>query len=325
MKRLRNRRSVVTRVPESEPPKSWTSRLTTGLYVLALLGVVAAGLYLLLTPLLFARSRGTVLVESTTVSTPRAGEVAHLRALEGDSVVEGEVLASVRPARVCDAPDPGRRLQLEMEASRDSVALSHVRRRLAAQEEELESLRTQRALELAPGYTDRRRAVTRELEDLRERGEVLEASMAFARAYADSLRQAEAFDPACRSFNLFAPHDGVVEATFRRAHESLSAGEPLLAVAPTDPEVAVFAHFEPDEYEVFPVGGAVEVILPDDTEETGIVERRFASAEQFPSLKWDGYEPVPSLLLVKIVPETEAQAARWRGFDGLTVDVRRRR
>lgn len=324
MRRIRNRdqKSVVSHGPEGEPAASWGQRLTVGGYMLGLGALAALLLYFVGDRLLHFEVRGQIRVEKTVVSAPRGGIVERFGRAEGDSVEQGDTLAVVDPATLCEEFDGGRMRSVLAEVRRDSLRRQLVSERLTERRARLKNATMGRVLEIGSGTArspDALRAEIRELED--ERRE-LALELELERAELDSLRASDRPDPRCRPYPVRSPGEGVIRARHRRPGEVVRSGDPLVTVEPPNASVSVLAYLEPDDLEDVKPGETVTVYLPDGTKHSGVVESTYSAARGFPGLKWTGYRPVSASLVAEIRPRSPGQASRWRRLDLLDVKVK---
>lgn len=324
--KLRNRKSVVTNLPEGTAPVSRGARVTQWLYFLVLGGLLLYLGQFLLDRLLYLEARGQVEVAKTRIAPERAGVVGRLSVVEGQAVAAGDLLARLEPAREC-LPEPDPRLQrlgYDLALNRERLAL--IGQEVAAKERTRARLDLRRALEI--DESRRREALTleRDLDALGREARLLEAEIALQQdALTTAAEGALPVDEACRPLPLHAPFPGRVVAVLAREHEYLERGQVALILAAADAPVRVEAYPAPDQVARWPVGREVTVVLPDGRSNRARVEAVPSAAYEFPERQWRDYQPAAAGPRVHLPPPDAAVARLWRGFDRLEVTVRQRR
>lgn len=323
--KLRKRQSLVTHLPEEQPPSAVGMRITKLLYIVFLVVLLGYLGYIGLRYLLYEEARGQILIERTQIASTHSGRLVSLPEKAGNRVRKGQVLAELRDDTGCPtAPairdERGQRLLLD--AQLDQVKLAGLRTRLANADQAIQRIATQRALEIdAPRHADLERTRL-EAGQLRSDIALLEQRVALQRmaSHAATSQPLPALD--CVGETLTAPFDGSVAALHARSHEVLRAGEPILSLLPERPPVLIEIHPSSTAYQHWTAGTRVDVLLPDGRTHTGVVADVRSAAQPRAERIWNNYVPEDATLVVRIRPDSDAAADAWRTLERMEVTVR---
>lgn len=323
--KLRKRQSLVTHLPEGQPPSAGGMRITKLLYIVFLVALVGYLGYIGLRHVLYEEARGQILIERTQIASTHSGRLVSLPAKAGNKVRRGQVLAELRDDTGCPAgpairDERGQRLLLD--ARLDQTKLAGLRTRLVHADQASQRIATQRALEIdapRPGDLERMR---QEADQLRSDIALLEQRVALQRAAARAATGQPLPAIGCVGETLTAPFDGSVAALHARSHEVLRAGEPILSLLPERPPVLVEIHPSSSAYPHWTAGTRVDVLLPDGRSHTGVVADVRSAAQTRAERIWNKYVPEDATLVVRIRPDGDAAADAWRTLERMEVTVR---
>lgn len=324
--KLRNRTSYMKTLPEGEPPPRRGPSITRRLYMLLLLGLLAYLAYIAFDRLFFVHGWGQVEVEKITISSARGGRIEALNMTEGQQVDEGELLARVGAPKRCH-PEQDPRLQrllmdAELTRSRLAVLAGELQRKRA---EAAQYTRLRRALEVDTRNSREARELTDAVEQLQQDVTIHARRLEIERDQAETLRAELAARPLpleCLDEELRAPHPATVLHVGNTAAEVVERGETIATLVPRDAGVRVEAYLETDDLEDVQVGKPMQVEFPDGYVSAGVIESVQSSAYRSAERRWDGYTPLSSRVLVRLVPTEAEQRQRWAAYDRMDVRVR---
>lgn len=329
--RLHNRRRATLALgPDPEPPRSPFAALTQVLYLLLLAALVGYIAWLSWGYATRLEMRGQVNVQTRVLGAPRGGQVS-LRVARGDRVDGGDALAVIDPQLDCA---PSLLEDRRLEELRHRLRVARAREEQLAQR--LQRLRQrspaeplQRALELDGSRGDpllRWQERVEALGDERELARVERESLQSRRA--EILAQASvaaAVDPACLPQTLRAPMAGDVVALRRRGAEFVQRGEPLLLFRDAQPAVWIEVFADADELALLRERREAQVRFADGYRSAARLRRVESAAADEPALLSRDYVPVTTALRAVLEPAQARDAARWRDYARMEVEVTLRR
>lgn len=318
--RIRNKKSTVSEAPEGESPTPARSRITVWLYFLVLGSIVVGVLWYTIYWFLHYDGSGQIHVERTVISTQRDGRIEKLWPKDGDTVGAGDPLARVDPGTACTPPEGSSLREQRRQVRENRLRLRNLEQRLSRKRQELERFQKGTALELEQN-PQRRAQLQEEIVRLRDEIEMLRLRVQLGRRAADSLAAQPTVDPQCQPFVVSAPHAGRVYQVFQSAFAVVDAGTPILSLVSDSSSAVVLSYLDTEMLGNVRAGDTVTVTLPNDTKSRGVIERLYSSAQEFAEIKRDGYRPLPSQLLVRIVPVRPSEGRRWSRFDRMSVDI----
>lgn len=326
--RLRSRESgesVVSEAPEGEAPVSRWASLTKWMYMLFLAGIMGLLVWYAVYAYYHYEGSGQIRVQRTVVSPERAGRIQKIWPDEGEAVLRGDSLMVVEPSQACE-PERLPVVERNQQQSREQAELldlqiQNLQNRLERKRRELTQMQERRALELETPAS-RRAQLEEEIQRLEGEIEQLRLQRRQAQERARQLADLPPEqDPRCAPFVVSAPYSGGVYQIYEDEFSVVSAGTPVMSITRSTSPVFVFAYLEPDLTGHVRPGDTLRVRLPSGSTSRGVVEKTYASAQEFAQIKYDVYRPYRSQLTAKLAPVSQKVEERWREHDRVNVEV----
>ena len=127
---------------------------------------------------------------------------------------------------------------------------------------------------------------------------------------------------ACQDKNILSPVSGRINNIAYHLHELIHPKNILAVITPDSPSVSIDTYLSKTHLDHLKLGAKVQVIFPDDIVSHGKITSIESTASQMIELGWEGYDHVPSRILVTAVPANVFEKKVWIRYDRMEVRVR---
>lgn len=322
--RLSNRKSVITSLPEGEPPKNFMSKVTQWIYLLAVISLLVYIIYLLVKPSFLFNETGLVEVERIKLSSVIAGPISSLKVKESDLLKAGQTIAVVQNTSSCIVKQDRRIDELKHDIGLDTAELKGLRKQLDQAKKAKSSNDLKRPLELGRGIIGNNDRLTRQIQDLVIDIETLTSRIKLRRNHLETLQdqQKEMELPArCLDASISAPLSAKVDTIHIKENEFVERGETVLTIIPEKAKVSIEVYLDTDQLAYIHPGYIFGLQFPDGIASQGKVENISSTAKAFSEREWNDYEAIEPRLKVTLLPVKQEDAALWSKYDRLPVNV----
>jgi hypothetical protein len=324
--RLRNResgQSVVSEAPEGDSPNPRRARITMWLYGLFLVSIVGLAVWYAVYAYYHYDGPAQIRVQRTVMSSERDARIQAIYPAEGETVLRGDSVMLMNPGQACEADGATAVVQIQRENRQQAELLGqrieNLQQELARKRRELARLRERKVLELE-NTEPRRNQLEDDIYRIQDEIDELRIQRRQARSNTDQLAGASA-NPECEPFVVTAPHNGRVHYIHEREFSFVDAGAPVLSLTRPSPPVVVLGYLDRDLTGYVQRDDTVRVFLPTGSVTRGVIRETYSTAQDFPQVKYDIYQPYATQLLAEIVPANQRAKEQWQQLDRVKVEV----
>lgn len=327
---LYNRKSLISAAPEGKPEPSFKASITQWLYFIIVILLVGYLLYLLIKPYYIVQAQGLVDIEVRDVLAERDGVLMQLNVQRGQSVKQGDLLATFVPQKRCEAERDSvlDKLAFDMQLlGNDIKALQQEKSVVAAIPSA--NVGMQRALEVNASLfkTQQKQQQDQQqaLDKLNIEIKKEQQRLALMSARHDQLlaeKRAQTVSEACLATPVFAAEDGDITEIRVLQHAFAAKGMPILKYTPTDALARVVFLADADLYPSFAQQTQLMVTFPDGVESLARVERIESVASKVSGNLNDLLSQDKVALRMILLPVDTSHNALWKKYDRLPVSVR---
>lgn len=330
--RLRHPKPVLTHSHASDTAKPpFASRVTRWLYFTLLIVLLGYIIWYAMFRYFYIDNRGLVNVDRVRIASSRGGRILELPVKNGDHVKKGDLLVRLKSLNECvdltGKPAESAELRnLRQKLASDQVRLKNLYALRRTTKAEIEQMKFRHAMELSM----REGSGTRELENELQRmnGDIrhLRSMIALRKKEIQHLKDllgVSEVRPECHDELIYAPFDATVVSEDHLQFEVMQRTQPIMDIVADDAEVHIESYFKNDNFNSLQVGMQLTVFLPDGSESKGRIVSLQSTALALPSRGYhDNYIPYRTRVLAILAPMSKADAALWRQFNQMEVEVR---
>ncbi len=324
--KLHNRNnSYLNALPEGTPEPNVKPRITRWVYFGILLFITGYIIFIASTRLLFSEAIGLVDVDKTAISASRSGRIKFIQVSDGDTVNQGQLIATIHANRECiDEPiKKTEQLNYEIELNNSRLNILRIRLNNINKPEQKSILR--RALEVSRDQQSNNEKLYREKQKIREEIALLRKEIKLQEEKRQTLIFLETnktIPTECQEERVIAPFDGRVLTVLKRDQEYIKRGEPIVLLADTQAKVSIIAQFGQADYRILSTGKIVDITFPDGEKSQGFIQSvTSANYAQFNGGNI-ATEKKDRMVQVRLSSIDEKSRQLWKNYDHMNVNVR---